>query len=199
MPAMRRGLGFLVLILSWTTNVAGSIVEVKGRVVDEQGKPIAGAQVAENWFTEQSVPLEPNRPARTDADGQFSIEVQLYTRDTVVMAIDPTGNLGGLAVIPAKGPRQADPDRGWCLWLRCEAGSRARNQASLAGRDVHDDIPRPGNIRVAAGRSQCRDLRDEAAAGAVPASWGRKLSPHSRRAGRHARDGCRPSTSGRST
>ena len=79
-------------------------MEVAGRVVDQEGKPVAGARVAENWFAEQTAPLEPNRPARTDADGGFSLEVTLYSRDTVVMAIDPTGSLGGLAVIPAKGP-----------------------------------------------------------------------------------------------
>jgi len=102
--AVRYWIGVMVLVLSLATNVAGSIVEVAGRVVDHEGKPVAGARVAESWFSEQMAPLEPNRPARTDDDGRFSLEVTLYSRDTVVIAIDPTGSLGGLAVIPAQGP-----------------------------------------------------------------------------------------------
>ncbi|MEJ7638243.1 MAG: hypothetical protein WKF75_09785 [Singulisphaera sp.] len=91
----RIGVMVLVLVLSSVANVAGgTIVAVVGRIVDQEGKPVAGARVAENWFAEQTAPLEPNRPARTDADGRFSLEVELYGRGTVVMAIDPTGGLG---------------------------------------------------------------------------------------------------------
>ena len=42
--AMRRRIGFMVLVLSSATNiVVGSIVEVAGRVVDQEGKAVAGA------------------------------------------------------------------------------------------------------------------------------------------------------------
>jgi len=94
----------MVLVLSSSGVVAGStIAMVTGRVVDHEGKPVAGARVAENWFAEQAGPLEPNQPARTDADGRFSLEIQLHSRGTLLMALDSTGCLGGLAVIPAKG------------------------------------------------------------------------------------------------
>jgi hypothetical protein len=100
---MKLRIGVMVLMLSSSANVAGSTIrQVAGRVVDKDGRPVAGARVAEGWFAEQSAPLEPSRPARTDADGRFSLELELYSLDTVVMAIDPTGKLGGLAVIPVK-------------------------------------------------------------------------------------------------
>ncbi len=97
-------IGFIVLVLLSSSKVDGdTIVEVTGRVVDRKGKPVAGACVAENWFAEQAEPLKPNEPVRTDANGAFSLEVKLYGRDTVVMAFDHAGSLGGWAVIPVKG------------------------------------------------------------------------------------------------
>lgn len=54
---MRQWIGIIVLVLSSATNGAGAIVEVAGRVVDQKGKPIAGARVAQNWFAEESAPL----------------------------------------------------------------------------------------------------------------------------------------------
>src|SRR4051812_32048220 len=103
---MRRRIGAMVLVLSWGVNVLGStVVEVSGRVVGRAGTPVAGVRVSESWFAEQSAPLEPNGAVRTDADGRFSLEARLYGRGTVVMAIDPTGGLGGLAIISAEAPR----------------------------------------------------------------------------------------------
>jgi thiol-disulfide isomerase/thioredoxin len=100
---MKLRIWILILTLSASANVAaGTIVHVTGRVVDKAANPVAGARVAENWFAEQTAPLEPNRPAITDADGRFSLELELFNRDTVVMAVDAAGKLGGLAVIPAK-------------------------------------------------------------------------------------------------
>ena len=75
---MKSWIGVVVLVVA-TENVAGGVtVQVAGRVVDERGKPVAGAQVAEHWFADQTLPLKPNRPARTDAEGRFSLELQLH-------------------------------------------------------------------------------------------------------------------------
>ena len=135
---MRPWIGVLVLLLS-STKVAGSVVEVAGRVVDPKGTPIAGARVAENWFAEQTAPLEPNRPARTDADGRFSLEVTLYSRDAVVMAIDSTGGFGAWRWSPPRGR----PGRSRSAWRpgRGPGAVHLRGVGPAAGRDVRDDGP----------------------------------------------------------
>ena len=123
-----------------------------GRVVDKQGKPVAGAFVAENWFAEQAEPLKPNQPARTDADGGFSLELKLYGRDTVVMAVDHAGGLGGLAVIPVNGA--SGP-------IRIEVGPlvevRGRFTCEESGRSPGETYTTiflaSSSLRVAAGRS----------------------------------------------
>jgi hypothetical protein len=87
--SMKRSITVVVVMLLSSANVAGvTLADLTGRVVDKLGKPVAGARVAERWFVEQTAPLEPNRPARTDADGRFSLELKLYGRGTTVMAID---------------------------------------------------------------------------------------------------------------
>lgn len=93
-----------ILMLLSSANVAGvTIVEVAGRVVDQEEKPVAGVRVVEDWFAGQATPLELHRAARIDAEGRFSLEVKPYGRGTVVMARDSAGGLGGQAVIPAEG------------------------------------------------------------------------------------------------
>ena len=149
---MRYWIGVMVLVLSSATNFPGSIVEVAGRVVDEKGKPVTGARVAEHWFAEQSAPLEPNRLARTDAGGRFSLEVTLYDRDTVVMAVDPTGSFGGLAVIPAKGP--GGPIKIELAPLVEVRGRFTCEEPGLPPGETYVTIfLESGNLRVASGRS----------------------------------------------
>jgi thiol-disulfide isomerase/thioredoxin len=151
---MKLRIGVMVLMLSTSAHVAGStIVQVAGRVVDRGGKPVAGVRVAEYWFSEQTAPLEPNRPARTDADGRFSLEVELYGRETVVMAIDSTGGLGGVAIIPAKGP--VGPIR---IELTPLAEVRGRFTCEESGRSPGETYATmflaPGNLQMAGGRSR---------------------------------------------
>jgi thiol-disulfide isomerase/thioredoxin len=103
---MRLWIGVAVSALSTVPSVAGSVTTTKvaGQVIDRAGRPIAGARVALGWLVEQSASLDPVRPARTDAEGRFSLEVPLFDRPTAVMAIGPAGGLGGVAAIPDKGP-----------------------------------------------------------------------------------------------
>ena len=99
---MSRAIGVVVLLLALPSAGAGTIIRITGQVIYPAGKPVAGVRVAENWFADQTVPLEPNRPTVTDSDGRFSLELELFNRDTVVMAVDAKAERGGLAVISAK-------------------------------------------------------------------------------------------------
>jgi hypothetical protein len=87
--------------------VADDVREVKGRVVDRDGKPVAGVEVASFW-NGQDGRLSPFPPsAKTDADGAFTLKVQTYGRDQAILAVDPDRKRGGTAVVAAKGPADA--------------------------------------------------------------------------------------------
>lgn len=106
---MKMRIGFMLLLMLSPSVSAdgGDTVQVVGHVVDAQGKPVAGARVAEHWFAKQTGSLEPLRPTRSEADGWFSLEMELHTHDRVVMAIDATGSRGGVATVSAKKPGDA--------------------------------------------------------------------------------------------
>ena len=152
---MRHPISVMVLTLACSAQAAGgTIVEVAGRVVDREGKPVAGARVAESWFAEQMAPLGPNRPATTDADGRFALVVELFGRDAALMAIDPTGELGGSVVVPAGGPD--GPIR---IEMAPLGEVRGRFTCEESGRPPGETYATisigPGHLlRVAAGRSR---------------------------------------------
>lgn len=97
----RWGIPWLILAVAASAD-AGTIVKVQGRIVDSQGTPLAGARIADWWFAEEAGALEPQKPAVSGKDGRFSLEVEFYGRDLVVMAVDATGTLGGVARVLAE-------------------------------------------------------------------------------------------------
>ncbi|AGA31480.1 redoxin domain-containing protein [Singulisphaera acidiphila] len=101
---MKSWIGVVAFVLGTGGVGWGMTVQVAGRVVDERGIPVVGVRVAEHWYADQTLPLVPNQLARTDAEGRFSLELQVHGRDTVVMARDAAERLGGFAIVPAKGP-----------------------------------------------------------------------------------------------
>jgi thiol-disulfide isomerase/thioredoxin len=130
----------------------GTTVRITGKVADKDGRPIAHARVAENWFAEQTAPLEPDHPVITDADGRFSLSVTVFKRDTILMAIDSTGNLGGLAVIPAKvptGPVRIEIEP----LVEVHARFTCKELGKSPGETYANIFLAAGNLRVAGARS----------------------------------------------
>lgn len=83
-------------------------VKVTGKVVDEQGKPVSGAAIASSWIRsfrgKAADTLRPMEDWATGPDGTFAVELQLYGRDTALLAMDRERKRGGLAVVRAKQP-----------------------------------------------------------------------------------------------
>jgi thiol-disulfide isomerase/thioredoxin len=97
----------LILLLSGTAMGQDSGVRVMGRVLDRDGKPVAGATVASMWMVKEDGDKQDGLgAATTDGDGRFVVKVAMYNRDAALMAIDASRTAGGTAVVPV-----ADPER----------------------------------------------------------------------------------------
>jgi hypothetical protein len=86
--------------------------KVRGKVVDAQGKPVAGAVVSPFWVRSSNSQgsakgiLAPTDAASTDRDGTFTTELRLYGRDGALLAMDRDRKLGGLATVRANATDQ---------------------------------------------------------------------------------------------
>ena len=75
-------------------------VKVMGRVLDRDGKPVAGATVASMWMVKEDGDKQDGlRGATTDGDGRFEVRIAMYNRDAALMAIDASRTAGGTAVV----------------------------------------------------------------------------------------------------
>jgi hypothetical protein len=146
-----------LILVTAVSAEASTIVTVAGRVVSAEGKPVVGAQIAEFWFAEQEGPLKPSRPAVSGTDGRFSLEVELYNRDTLVMAVDSSGTLGGVATVLVKAPQELIE-----IPLRPLGEVRGRYLSESSDRPLHETYVTiflsGGELRVAAGRSRTADF-----------------------------------------
>lgn len=99
--------------ITWLFVVAGTAVaqqapeKVKGRVLDRDGKPVAGAEVASFWSADDEGVKDGGKrgqsgfgAATTDGEGRFAVNVNFYGRDAAVMAIDANRKVGGVTVVP---------------------------------------------------------------------------------------------------
>jgi thiol-disulfide isomerase/thioredoxin len=96
--------GLPALVLAVVAARADDAGRVSGRVVDADGRPVAGADVAATWLADVDQPLRPIAGVKTDAQGRFSLERPAIPGDQAVMAIAPDGASGGAAVASEKGP-----------------------------------------------------------------------------------------------
>ena len=93
----RTEVAAIVMLVAFAAGARADEVKVKGRVVDEEGMAVAGAEVATFWGADDNRPMFAYQGLRTDADGQFVLDVEFYGRNQVVMAVK--GEHGGLAVV----------------------------------------------------------------------------------------------------
>ena len=78
---------------------------VRGRVVDEIGRPVAGIAVSNHWSQHEQARMQAvGLITKTDDRGQFQLELTFYSGTAqVVYALDARGKRGALAVVePAK-------------------------------------------------------------------------------------------------
>jgi thiol-disulfide isomerase/thioredoxin len=149
---LRIGITLLVLAFALTAE-ASMIVRVTGRVVDAAGRPVAGARIAENWMSEQGGPLKVDRPSISGVDGTFALEMELYGRDRLLMAVDASGRLGGVGTVSGKAP--AKP-------LEIKLSPRVELRVRYASEKTSIPLPEsyltvfavPGKLPIALGRSR---------------------------------------------
>jgi thiol-disulfide isomerase/thioredoxin len=82
-------------------------VKVAGRVVDRDGKPVAGAMVARVWQASLGHKQEGFASAIAGDDGRFALKVDFYGRDVALTAMDTSRTIGGTTVISAADARRA--------------------------------------------------------------------------------------------
>jgi len=76
------------------------VKEIKGRTIDGEGKPVAGARVAPFWRLEEER-WTPGGPllATSDEQGAFAKKVLWDGKPTAYFAIDKDGTRGGIVVV----------------------------------------------------------------------------------------------------
>ena len=70
-----------------------------GRRQGWQGR--RGRQVARFWSRRGQEEMKAHQSVKTDGDGRFKLECELYSRDQPILAIDSSRKLGGIATIRA--------------------------------------------------------------------------------------------------
>jgi thiol-disulfide isomerase/thioredoxin len=105
--APKMGTTWVLLLMAGMATAQQTDVKVKGRVVDANGKPVVGADVASFWSAgEDDAPKEskgkqsPFGGAKTDGEGNFTVKVNFYGRDAALLAMDSDRTLGGTKVVP---------------------------------------------------------------------------------------------------
>ncbi len=82
---------------------------IKGRVVDQSGKPRADVTVANHWNRSGEGADAPYQPVKTGADGTFAIELTFYYGQSNVLAaysLDKAAKQGGLVIVEPKSARE---------------------------------------------------------------------------------------------
>jgi thiol-disulfide isomerase/thioredoxin len=80
--------------------------EIRGRVVDEEGRPLAGITLSTHWIQQEDKPIRGfEGVAKTDDQGRFQVDLKFYYgRSESLCALDLDKKRGGLAVVGPKTP-----------------------------------------------------------------------------------------------
>lgn len=93
---MTRVLGILLLVAAGAA--AGEKVTIKGKVVDAEGAPVAGATVATMWDHDN-----PLGGVATDASGCFELEADYYGRGSIgIIVMDKERKRGAASIFSAQ-------------------------------------------------------------------------------------------------
>lgn len=97
--------GIVLGILAWLPPLAARAqeeVKVNGRVVDADGKPVAGIEVASSWNTNKDGKMIAYKGATSNAEGRFTLTVSFYGRSQGLLALDKERKSGALLVLDEK-------------------------------------------------------------------------------------------------
>ena len=161
----RTGVAAVAVLVAFAAGAPGDEVKVKGRVVDEEGKAVAGAEVATGWSADDHRPMSAYRGVKTEADGQFALDVEVYGRDRVVMAVK--GDRGGLAIVgPGTAGKPIEIKTG--PLVEVTGHFTCTEQGSAPGWTNVELLVKPGNIRF----SQCMSKESKFRLKVPPGSYG---------------------------
>jgi hypothetical protein len=120
-------LGLPILVVATVTACTSLTADVRGRVVDEEGRPFGGAQV---FLSTYPTPTDILKPVlQTNADGEFHGEVTFLSHGgSPVLVVDAERSVGGLA----RFNRRREP-----VTIVVQPLSRVR------GRVSYEKIPKP--------------------------------------------------------
>jgi thiol-disulfide isomerase/thioredoxin len=81
---------------------------IRGKVVDEADRPVAGITLSTHWFKRGDAPILPAEGvAKTDDQGQFRVELTFYYgRSESLCALDTQKERGGIAVVGPMTPEE---------------------------------------------------------------------------------------------
>jgi len=96
---MNRFAWLILVVFAGPANAEDSIV--RGRIVDESGKPAAGIVVANFWDGGRKG-MTPYRSATTNAEGRYEVEVPGWMQETSLLALNSDRSLGGFIAVKPK-------------------------------------------------------------------------------------------------
>lgn len=84
--------------LQISTSARADEVEIKGKVVDAGGQPVADVQLDDYWSGNKGG-MKPGGNTISDSEGRFALKIQFSPRGTAVLAIDAAQTRGAVALI----------------------------------------------------------------------------------------------------
>lgn len=100
LQSMAHGYWPLILLFLTIDSIArGAPFDVRGRVVDKEGRPVAEALVDHFWYVDESGQMRPTRTVKTNNEGWFNLECEFYGRKVAILAMIPDRKLGGITTV----------------------------------------------------------------------------------------------------